>query len=73
MSHGSDIDGLIAELVRVGVDPETVSAGLALGREELLRALHSLPDGAGPVAFLHLLHLLHLVADDSAGVNAESA
>jgi hypothetical protein len=43
---------LLNEFRRVGVDPDTFSAMLALRPEDALRALRTLPDGAGPSAFL---------------------
>ena len=43
---------LLSEFRRVGVDPDTFSAMLALRPEDALRALRTLPDGAGPSAFL---------------------
>ena len=43
---------LLGEFRRVGVDPDTFSAMLALRPEDALRALRKLPDGAGPTAFL---------------------
>jgi len=43
---------LLNEFRRVGVDPDTFSAMLALRPEDALHALRSLPDGAGPSAFL---------------------
>jgi hypothetical protein len=43
---------LLSEFRRVGVDPDTFSAMLALRPEDALRALRVLPDGAGPSAFL---------------------
>jgi hypothetical protein len=43
---------LVKEFRRVGVDPDTFSAMLALRPEEALRALRVLPDSAGPSAFL---------------------
>ena len=46
---------LLRELERVGVDPNTISAGLSVSEEDVLRALRSLPDGAGPAAFLSQL------------------
>jgi hypothetical protein len=45
-------DVLLNEFRRVGVDPDTFSAMLALRPEDALRALRALPDGAGPSAFL---------------------
>lgn len=46
---------LLSEFRRVGVDPDTFSAMLALRPEDALLALRSLPDGAGPSAFLSTL------------------
>jgi hypothetical protein len=43
---------LLAGFRRVGVDPDTFSAMLALRPEDALRALRALPDQAGPSAFL---------------------
>jgi hypothetical protein len=45
-------DVLLSEFRRVGVDPDTFSAMLALRPEDALRALRILPDGAGPSAFI---------------------
>lgn len=52
MSQAEQFEHLLRELERVGVDPNTVSAGLNLRPEDALRALAELPDGAGPEAFL---------------------
>lgn len=46
---------LLNEFRRVGVDPDTFSAMLALRPEDALRSLRALPDGAGPSAFLSQL------------------
>lgn len=46
---------LLEEFRRVGVDPDTFSAVLAVTPDEALRVLRELPDGAGPAAFLHQL------------------
>ena len=43
---------LVSEFRRVGVDPDTFSAMLAVRPEEALRALRELPDDAGVAAFL---------------------
>lgn len=58
MSQVERFAHLLRELERVGVDPHTISAGLALGQEDVLRALASLPDGAGPSAFLSRLRVV---------------
>jgi hypothetical protein len=52
MSDERELEELLAEFQRVGVDPNTVSAGLAVRREHALAVLRALPDGAGPAAFL---------------------
>jgi hypothetical protein len=39
------------------VDPNTISAGLAVREEDVRRALAALPDGAGPAAFLSQLRV----------------
>jgi hypothetical protein len=46
---------LIDEFRRVGVDPDTFSAVLAVTPDEALHVLRALPDDAGPEAFLHRL------------------
>ena len=77
MTEGKRFAQLLKEFERVGVDPNTISAGLAVrgvpplrgrllvGRaglavreEDALRALHALPDNAGPAAFLTQLRLV---------------
>ena len=52
MADEQTFDVLLNEFRRVGVDPDTFSAMLALRPEDALRALRSLPDAAGPSAFL---------------------
>ncbi len=52
MAHEKRFKDLLAEFERVGVDPNTFSAVLAVNAEDALRALRALPDGAGPTAFL---------------------
>jgi hypothetical protein len=52
MAHEKRFKDLLAEFQRVGVDPNTFSAVLAVNPEDALRALRALPDGAGPTAFL---------------------
>ncbi|MDB4906813.1 MAG: hypothetical protein JWO05_1597 [Gemmatimonadetes bacterium] len=49
------LDRLLAEFKRVGVDPDTLSAGLAVKSDDALRLLGELPDDAGPEAFLSQL------------------
>ena len=52
MADEQTFETLLSEFRRVGVDPDTFSAMLALRPEDALHALRSLPDGAGPSAFL---------------------
>ena len=52
MPHAEIVRQLVAELERVGVDPDQMVAGLTSRADEALRALKALPDGAGPAAFL---------------------
>lgn len=58
MSHSERLARLLKEFERVGVDPNTISAGLAVREEDALRALAALPDRAGPAAFLSQLRLV---------------
>jgi hypothetical protein len=58
MSQAERFEELLRELERVGVDPNTISAGLAVRQEDALRALSALPDGAGPAAFLAQLRTI---------------
>lgn len=52
MPHADIVRQLVAELERVGIDPDHMVAGLTSRAEEALRALRALPDNAGPAAFL---------------------
>lgn len=52
MANQQTFDVLRHEFRRVGVDPDTFSAMLALRPEDALRALQALPDDAGAAAFL---------------------
>ena len=58
MSQAERFAHLLREFERVGVDPNTISAGLAVKQEDALRVLSALPDGAGPAAFLSQLRAL---------------
>ncbi|MDB4877126.1 MAG: hypothetical protein JWM41_3572 [Gemmatimonadetes bacterium] len=58
MSQAERFAHLLQEFERVGVDPNTISAGLAVREEDVLRALAALPDGAGPSAFLSQLRVM---------------
>lgn len=61
MSQAERFAHLLQEFERVGVDPNTISAGLAVREEDVLRALSALPDDAGPSAFLSQLRLVTTV------------
>ena len=52
MAEEQTFEVLLREFRRVGVDPDTFSAMLAVRPEDAMRALGALPDGAGPAAFL---------------------
>lgn len=58
MSQGQRFAHLLREFERVGVDPNTISAGLAVREQDVLRALAALPDDAGPAAFLSQLRMV---------------
>jgi hypothetical protein len=58
MSHTEQFANLLREFKRVGVDPNTISAGLAVREDDVIRALAALPDQAGPAAFLSQLRLM---------------
>jgi hypothetical protein len=58
MSQTERFENLLQQFQRVGVDPNTISAGLAVREEDVLRALAALPDNAGPAAFLSQLRLV---------------
>jgi hypothetical protein len=52
MTDERRFEELLAEFQRVGVDLNSFPAGITMRREEAMRILHSLPDDAGPAAFL---------------------
>jgi hypothetical protein len=64
---------LLSEFRRVGVDPDTFSAMLALRPEDALRALRLLPDGAGPSAFLAQLRKNGIAVANAATVDDRGA
>lgn len=78
-SHGVGVadeqtfETLLSEFRRVGVDPDTFSAMLALRPEDALRALRSLPDGAGPSAFLAQLRKNGVATTTSPVADAKAA
>jgi hypothetical protein len=52
MTDERRFEELLAEFERVGVDLDSFPAGITIRREDAMRILRSLPDGAGPGAFL---------------------
>ena len=52
MTDERRFDELLTEFERVGVDRNSFPAGLGVRPEEAMRILRSLPDDAGPAAFL---------------------
>jgi len=52
MTDERRFEELLAEFERVGVDLNSFPAGITMQREVALRILRSLPDDAGPGAFL---------------------
>jgi hypothetical protein len=52
MTDERRFEELLAEFERVGVDLNSFPAGITVRREEAMRILKSLPDAAGPAAFL---------------------
>jgi hypothetical protein len=71
MSHAERLERLIREFERVGVDPNTISAGLAVREDDALKALSALPDQAGPAAFLH--ELRSIVANPAIVIPGETS
>ncbi|HTE44367.1 MAG TPA: hypothetical protein VK636_03895 [Gemmatimonadaceae bacterium] len=58
MTQTERFENLLHEFERVGVDPNTISAGLAVTEDDVLHVLAALPDAAGPAAFLSRLRML---------------
>ena len=52
MTDERRFDELLSEFERVGVDLHSFPAGITVRREQAMRILQSLPDDAGPAAFL---------------------
>ena len=52
MADERHFEQLLAEFRRVGIDPNTFTAMLAVNPDDARRALRVLPDDAGPAAFL---------------------
>ena len=73
MADEHTFEVLLGEFRRVGVDPDTFSAMLALRPEDALRALRKLPDGAGPTAFLIQLRKNGVAAVEGQATSDSSA
>lgn len=52
MTDERRFEELLSEFERVGVDLNSFPAGIGVRREDAMRILGALPDGAGPAAFL---------------------
>ena len=61
MTDERRFDELLAEFERVGVDLNAFPAGIDVSRDDAMRILKSLPDRAGPAAFLAQLREQQLV------------
>jgi hypothetical protein len=60
MTDERRFEEMLAEFKRVGVDLDGFPAGLTIRREDAMRILRELPDGAGPAAFLtRVRHEMH--------------
>lgn len=70
MANEQTFDVLLREFRRVGVDPDTFSAMLALRPEDALRALQVLPENAGATAFIAQLRKKVHAASTPAAVGA---
>lgn len=73
MTQAERFAHLLREFERVGVDPNTISAGLAVREEDVLRALAALPDGAGPEAFLSQLRTVVTQSANGSSKHIDSA
>jgi len=73
MTDERRFEELLAEFTRVGVDLDSFPAGIGVHREDALRILRSLPDGAGPAAFLSRVRLEQHSSARSGGDDAFSA
>jgi hypothetical protein len=73
MTDERRFEELLAEFTRVGVDLDSFPAGIGVHREDALRILRSLPDGAGPAAFLSRVRLEQHSSARSGGDDAYSA
>ena len=74
MTDERRFEEMLAEFKRVGVDLDGFPAGLTIRREDAMRILRELPDGAGPAAFLGRIRIeLHATAQGAGGDDRLSA
>ena len=74
MTDERRFEELLSEFKRVGVDLDSFPAGIGVHRDDALRILRSLPDGAGPAAFLsRVRHEQQATARSGGGDDAFSA
>ena len=73
MTDERRFEELLAEFTRVGVDLDSFPAGIGVHREDALRILRSLPDGAGPAAFLSRVRMEQHSSARNGGGDAFSA
>ena len=68
MTDERRFEEMLSEFKRVGVDLDGFPAGLTIRREDAMRILRELPDGAGPAAFLtRVRHEMHATSSHSGG------
>lgn len=73
MTDERRFEELLSEFKRVGVDLDSFPAGIGVHRDDALRILRSLPDGAGPAAFLGRVRQEQQATVHVEGVGALSA
>ena len=67
MTDERRFEELLSEFKRVGVDLDSFPAGIGVHRDDALRILRSLPDGAGPAAFLSRVRHEHQAISRNGG------
>jgi hypothetical protein len=72
MTDERRFDELLAEFERVGVDLHSFPAGITVRRDEAMRILQSLPDDAGPAAFLARIREVQQSRTPPGGVERQS-
>ena len=73
MTDERRFEELLTEFKRVGVDLDSFPAGIGVHRDDALRILRSLPDGAGPGAFLSRVRHEQQTTSGSSGGDAIAA